>query len=365
MNEKCCFDKDLIRNTIVLGNEKLLNKNMSNRFRKILCADIKILEGFLNDNYDIDDYCMGEVSVPLNIDKLKDFVLNKMRKQYYVLGEDFIKFIIDMSDTDLFDDRIISFVGSSNLTMDEKIELTIKNYEKNSPRLLTCAKELLLDKKIGQIQVANGYGSYCHYDNISRMSFIVLDECSESCVLNHEVEHAIESYMCIDKNVLYGEVGSILYEMLFNDELYNSKGFLDNYNFDFRLNNTRMLLDEVALYFRIMLYFSSIKFNVPTDIFWDTFMKHDNGNKNILDNYLIVKVMDDSIINGMKYLFSFLKAVELKEIFYNDREEGYYMLLRHLKNKKFYFKIPQDRFGIYERYVLEMEEKVRKKVRMI
>ena len=75
--------------------------------------------------------------------------------------------------------------------------------------------------------------------------------------------------------------------------------------------------------------------------------------------------MDDSIISSMKYLFSFLRAVELRELFYKNRDDGFYMLVHSLKDKRFYFRIPQDGFCVYDRYILEMEEKVRKKVRML
>lgn len=364
-DNRWCFDKDILRNTMLLGKEKLLSRKLSSRLRQIIKIDIKILDYFLNDNYDIDDASYYILSIPNDMDKLRDYILIRMEKQYKTLGDEFIRFIIDMSNTYLFDDGIISFVGNSKLSMDERMELTIKNYERNSHKFLGIAKKILLDRDVGQIQVASGYGSYCHRDSISHKQFIVIDESSESSVLNHEVEHAIEMYLGYSNNILYDELGSILYEMLFNEVLYDSKGFLDNYNFDFRLNETRLLLDEIAIYFEIMLYFVTRNFNISTNEFVSTFMKYMNRDLDATCDYLRERIASDSIVNSMKYLFSFLKAVELREKYIMNKEAGFFLFEHYLKSKKFNFKLPQDGFCVYDRYVNEMVEKTRKRIKPI
>ena len=63
-------------------------------FSPILQIDIDIFSRFLVDDYSMDDPDSYQISVPKKIDRLKDLVLNRMIKQYNIIGEDTIRFII-------------------------------------------------------------------------------------------------------------------------------------------------------------------------------------------------------------------------------------------------------------------------------
>ena len=63
----------------------------------------------------------------------------------------------------------------------------------------------------------------------------------------------------------------------------------------------------------------------------------------------------------MRYLFSFLKAIELREAKINNPQAE--LLEPYIKSKKFNFEIPQDSFRVYDRYIEEMNQKVKKKTK--
>ena len=245
--------------------------------------------------------------------------------------------------------------------MEEQVELTIKNYERNAPKFLVPAKEIILGESIRQIQLVDECSSYCHHDSITGQSYILINSTDAPCFFNHEVQHAIEVSLNYSTSPLYYELGPILCEMLFNEELYKLKGHLENGDFDFRLDDAVTLLKCINDYFKVLVSFAKKDFYISTNEFLTKFQSVKEIELNSLDEYLREEIANGEIIDDMNYLFSFLKAVELREKRMNSNDSQSELLEHHIKKKSFCFWIPQDGYRPYERYIEEMNQKVKKK----
>ena len=151
----------------------------------------------------------------------------------------------------------------------------------------------MLDDSVRQIQVIDSEDSYCHYDYITKKSYILVNMLDAPCIFNHEVEHAIEEYFRYPTNNLYDELGAILNEMLFNEEIYKLNGRLEFGDYDFRTDETSYLLNSVYDYFKILLIFADKNFNISTNELIDTFLKFENTDKMSVLEYL----REDIVVN--------------------------------------------------------------------
>lgn len=358
--DKWSFDKNYLRTVIIEGKRKLESNALSREECKSIKFDIETFERFIMDDYESLDY--GKKRIPKNIDRLKDYILRRMARQYKILGEGLINWILDLAEAEIFVDDFSEDMKSTELSLEEISELTIKNYERNSDKFLPYVKRILLDDSIKQIQLVNSVGSRCHHDDITGETYILYDVTEPTCVLNHEVQHAIERLLKYPTNILYCELGSIVYELLFNDELYKLKGDLQEGDFAYRITDTDDYFDSLYGYFQILLLFARKNFDVTTKEFLDAFLTIEEINPDLLEDYLREEIASDEKAEDMNYLFSFLKAIEIREkmLLKPQKEE---LLESYIKRRTFYFPKPTDDFRLYERYVCEMKQRVRKRIK--
>ena len=358
--DKWSFDKDYLRSVIIKGKRKLESETLSREERKSIKCDIETFERFIMDDYEVADNGYNKKRIPKNIDRLKNYILRKMARQYKILGEDLIKWILDLIDSEIFADKFDSSLEFTELSLSEIAFLTIKNYEVNSPKFLPYAKRIILDDSIRQIQLVDSIGSHCHHDDITNESYILYDVTEPTCLLNHEVQHAIEALFKYPTNILYCELGPIVYELLFNDELYKLKGNLQEGDIAFRTNDTDYLFDSLYGYFQILLVFAEKNFDISTEEFLETFLIIEEINPELLEDYLREEIASDEKIEDMNYLFSYLKAIELREKMNLNKHDNE-ILEPYMRRRAFHFQRPKDDFRLYERYVEEMKQKVRKR----
>lgn len=359
LEDKWYFDKSFLAEAIKQGKEKLNREKLSRRKCQELRADIETFERYIKGNFKLEPASTYKLSFPKNRDKFKDYILTRMIKQYKVIGEETIRWVIRLYEERIFE-SVIGSSGGTELSLQERAELTIKNYEKNSPRFLMPAKSIILDDTVKQIQAVEFYSSCCHHDSITGLSYLIINSSDEPCIFNHEVEHAIEVAFKFPTNPLYYELGPIYYEMLFNEELYKSRGRLESSDFDFRLDEMKYLLNVISSYFEIMLLFKKKNFNISTDEFIKTICQIKSIKPSFIEGYLKEEIANDNVIIDIRYLLSFLKAVELREVKINNPQAE--LLEPYIKSKKFNFEIPQDGFKVYDRYIEEMNQKVKKKI---
>ena len=81
------FDKEYLLDTINKGKELLQTKNLSRRTRQSINIDIETFSNYINDNFELQDLNCHVVTIPKNIDKLKEHIISIMIKDYKTLGE--------------------------------------------------------------------------------------------------------------------------------------------------------------------------------------------------------------------------------------------------------------------------------------
>lgn len=359
--DKWSFDKVYLSDAIAKGKEALASNKLSRRMKQHIRIDIETFERFIQDDFEFKSSSSYKVSLPNDIDKLKEYILSRMSKQYKMLGESLIKWVIDLSDARIFKDTYSRSWDITEIPLEEQVELIIKNYENNSTKFLESAKKIILEPTVKQIQVLDFCDPYCHYDAITQNSYLIIDTSETACLFNHEVQHAVENQLRYNTNRLYWELGPIYYEMLFNEELYKSKGSIKVGDYAFRLDDAIYLLDVLYGYLKILLLFAEKNFNISTKEFLNTFQTTKKIRPNLLDFYLREEVANDDLFEDMKYIFSILKAIELREKRINSATNQQEVLESYLKRKRFQFQIPQDGFKVYERFIEEMNQKVRTK----
>lgn len=357
-HKRWSFDKDYLRSVIDKGVRMLESNNLSRKARQFIRIDIETFSRFLNDDFELRNADCYKFSTPNNIDKLRDYILLKMKRQYNILGEDLIQFIIELNDLEIFE-QTSGISDITQISLECQTELIIKNYEKNAPKFVNAAKEILLDDKIKQIQIIDNDDSYCHYDYITEKSYILVNMTDAPCIFNHEVEHAIEEYFRYPTNYFYDELGAILNEMLFNLELYKVNGYLYTGDYDFRLDENAYLIKSVSEYFKILKIFASKNFNISTSELINTFLEFEKTSEMLVWEYLREDIATNYMEGNIGYLLSFLKAVELRELFVNKNRDSFDIFEHYLKNKKFVFRRPKDGFDLYKRYIGDVKSRVR------
>lgn len=349
------FDKNFISEVIKRGYVLLEDDRLSKSKRKSIKTDIETFTRFQNDDFDNKSGIIPRP--PKNIEKLKNYILKRMKAQYNELGEELILWTMDLYFEKIFEIR--GRCQKTRLSIDEQSELTLENYSKNSKLHLKTARPILSDDIIRQVQndpFLNTY-SYCYYDEITTLPFIVVDADQAPWILNHETEHAVEEMRKIAGTRYFSELGPILFELLFNDTLYKNQGFLNKGDYSDRMIDTEETLTRLVRYFDVMLTFKQHNFEVPTDLFLREFADVcDLDTEEGLKEFLREEIAPADIVDDMAYMYSYLKAIELREK-HNPNEDISYAVTPLIKSKKLHFTPSEQSFEIYRNFTKEMQEK--------
>lgn len=349
------FNKQFIKEVISKGYVLLDDPKLPKIAKKSIKTDISTFTRFINGNFELKDFV---AKPPHDVEKLKSYILTRMQYQYKTLGEDLINWTRDLCCEGIF--KLNGKNNNTDLSIDDQAELTIENYSKNSRRFLTIAKPVLSDEIIRQIQITPELKntSYCYNDEITDLPYLIINPKQAPWILNHETQHAIEAIKKYDSHRLYGELGSIFFELLFNDVLYKNQGYLLQGDYGIRQKDTEKTLLMLYNYFQIMLNFKARNFDVPTDVFQQEFLKICNSNEeNDLINFLRTEIAPPDIVDDMTYLYSYFKAIELREELLTHKQDSAYLLEPYIKTKKFNFTPNTESFSTYKRFTEEMKEK--------
>ena len=144
------------------------------------------------------------------------------------------------------------------------------------------------------------------------MPFLIVDVNQAPCVLNHEVEHGIEFMLKVYKNNLFSELGALFLEQKFMDTYYDSNGLIYSNFYNGRLEDTSYYLSFLRDFLNMMKAFARTDFKVSDEEFKTIFLENANITDNNIDSYLLEEDVKGDIEEYLKYLLSFLKAIELR-----------------------------------------------------
>lgn len=359
MTTNWTIDQKFIEEVIKRGYTLLEDGRLTKARRKSIKTDIDTFIRFQNGDFENKSGIIPRP--PRNIEKLKNYILKRMKTQYDELGEELILWTMD-----LYFEKIFEISGrciKTKLSIDEQKDLTLENYDQNSKLHSKTARPILSDDIIRQVQNVPylDSSSYCYYDEITTLPFIIVDSTQEPWILNHETEHAVEELKKLQGTKYYSELGPIVFELLFNDILYKNQGFLNKGDYSDRILDTEETLAKLVRYFDVMLTFKQHNFQVPTDVFLQEFADVcDLDTEEGLKDFLREEIAPADIVDEMTYMYSYLKAIELREK-HKPSEDIAYAVTPLVKSKKLHFAPTENAFEIYRNFTTEMQEKTRSK----
>ena len=293
-----------------------------------------------------------------SFEELKEILIGKSIELSKILGDNIIDLIIQLQEEEVF--YIPSETEEKTLTMDEQVEYTIKNYEQNSKKLLIPARRLLQEKKLIQATTKDEISSYTQFPYSVDLPFIIVNPNERTCILNHELEHALEYILNIDreKKGLYLELGSIYFEMLFCDQLHKLSE--DKYSSDYqkRVYETYLYILQFYPLFKFIKELKSRNFQISDKIFKQLCKNVLGVEENELEDYVIYIFEDDNIITQLCYLLSHLKAIELREQNGRKKQDSLDIILPEIiKPVSADQKSNKEKILTYRRYLSEIERK--------
>lgn len=364
MTTKWQFDREFLIKTINEGQLILKDPKTHKQQKPLIQADINDFNNFLNNNF---NSSQNDTSTPpKDIEKLKSYILRKMQNQYKTLGEDVIRWAITLSAENIFDitGTTKNFKKKkSAISIEEQAELTLKNYKEHSKLYYEIAKHIIKIENPSQIQLitkSKKPASYCRHNFINHIPFIIINENDESWALNHEVQHAIEEIINYETPYFYDELGATYFELLFSDELYKHQGKISMNEYKDKIITTDRLIATNAIYFITMLEFARKNFDITTNDFINAFSQNYGINPKKTIKLLRNQIATDSIDEDINYVFSYLKAIELREKTTERKIDSAEILEPYINQQNFHFNIPEDKNKPYERFIEEVKAKTKK-----
>lgn len=362
---KWTFDKKLLEEGIEKGQIALNDEKLSLTDSIGIEQDLEFFHNMLMGNlsnqnpnlYYYEDMDLEDDDI--SFEELKEETLNRCREYHSTIGTRAINLIIKLCEEEIF--YIPSELPIDSLSMDEQVEYTIKNYEKHAKDFLEKAKELLLVDKPRFVQMSkkNDITSYVHYSSILEEPFLVINPNERTSILNHEIEHAIELSKRLDNvdNDIYCEVGSIYFELLFCDLLYEQTNKRYSSDFQERVYETTTTILNLYPIFRFIKEIHKRNYTINDDTFIRLCEEYLNINSlEELTEFIDITFSYKYVIEQIRYVFSHLKAIELREQTIRTKRSSQDLLLESIKRPLTYTK-PNEKIKIYQRYLNEIERK--------
>lgn len=367
MNDcKWQFDKTFLLKKIKEFKIKLLNsQNLTNDEVDELQSAIKEFTLFLNalekkrmpireENHFISN--LQEVDLEI----LKPLFLQKSKRDYNKIGNELIKFVISLSEKNIVTlDKHESYI--KYVMPDEIINTTLKIYDSYLPDLSGQARFIINNKNnLINFSLESFIESECFY--ICQLPFINVCEYQKNPYdFIHELQHGIEKTLNYNTHLYFKEVGPILLETLYIDYLVNSNDENAATLYFHRINECSYILEYLNKYFNCILELQKFNFNVDMPKFIEILKKNklfDSKRANIVNI-----LCESDIYELLMYLLSFLKSLELRNVFYQNKNEGFKLLNGLLNSKENIVLNINDISLNYENYLLEICQKMNSKKR--
>lgn len=354
MENKWQFDREFMLKAVWYGQSLLCKPNISTRNKREIKMSVNILTSLMEKNYEFANNVTPRITSDL--EKLKRIALNKMRLIYKLLGVDLIKWLLDLTVLGIFDVDTELKKEKTNLDFDTQVDLTKENYSIHSKKYLEVAEEIIANSQI-ELAGENDF-SFSIYEALTNLSFVVVNPNEYPWVFNHEIQHAIEDMCLYQTPDMYDELGPQYFEMLFLDNLYDKQGYLLTGDYISKMEDAKYFLDVLYGYLNCILVFKNSGFDVSLDNFINTIIECYEVDGETAVEILKTELVPNEPIKDMNYLFSYLKAIELRERTLLTKMNSHSILEPYINSKRFKFCYPKDT-SVYERFACEMQQKTR------
>lgn len=351
------FDRKFLKETREKGIRLLKEEVLPSSVFKAIKEDVEMYTRFLIGDFNL-------VKEPIlgfsDIDTLKTYLLLTMAEHYKLFGPDVLKWVINLNDEQIFESN--EFPSRlCDISTYEQAENTLQLYRKYNKKFYEQAMEIYSYKSVCQVQEDYGLtsSSWCCFCSISGLPLLIINPMEDPTVLCHETQHGAEFMMGFNTHELYKELGAITFELLALEQLTKKRGFLYPTDYFDRINDTANTLPLLSKYFELILDFSKDNFNIPTNDFIFKACSKFSKNENTIHEFLEKELVDNIINNRLRYFFSHLKAIELREEILINKEVGMERLDGFLRDSKFKFTPPKNGVKVYEKHIRGLEQKSR------
>lgn len=206
---------------------------------------------------------------------------------------------------------------TDKIELEDLIQTTLKVYDRADKQMYLCAKSILKDKHtliyLNNLDINNYYR--CRY---LQLNFIACDATGYSAYPSfiHESQHSIDHKLFKDIPPLFWELAPIFFETLMIDLLNKSGKHLGLYGE--RINNHNMLMNEIYDYVRILEKFEN-KGKILTAKNTSSILEVEDESE-LASLYSFYN--NDDAIDSVKYIISFMRAIQIRKLYYNSKKQG-------------------------------------------
>ena len=238
-----------------------------------------------------------------------------------------------------------------NISVQNLANVSLKIYKKASKEYYLAAKKLL-ESRNTYVYLNNRKVSNYFDCSALRSRFIACarEGLETYSTFSHETQHGVDDMMFEVKHPIFIELGPMFFEILTND--YVEKRYDGRNLYYGRLKNHNRIMSSVYEYARLLRIFDARGRKIDYSNY--QMILGINTIEELIKFYNVM--MKDNFISGVKYVLSFMKALELREMYYNDKKSAIQALkvcTSGDKTKINYTTLP----NAYEKFLIELDQK--------
>lgn len=345
------FNEQLLQETICIGKYYLEHNDLTSQEKAEIKSDISRFKRFINGDFETTS-TYRHLSLPM----IKKSVLASMKKYRRLFNREFREWLINLQQSNIF--RYGQYIPRFKLSIDTMADETLTLYGNQAPHFFLQA-EALLSEKISLIHYTKtDSSSFCFYSSLLDLPMIIINSKDDASVLTHEIQHGIEYLKDIPTHIFYHELGPIYFELIFSDQTFKSYGKKALATPLERIQDTEDFLKILKVYVYCLSVFEKFDFDIDDELFLNTFSDISGIYGEELLELLTEEFTNPEISESLGYLFSFLKAIEIRDMLKQNDLNGILIFNQLLFSKKFKF-VPPPTLEPYKRFVKEMKQKVK------
>lgn len=207
--------------------------------------------------------------------------------------------------------------SAPSLTIKDLIRVSLKIYKGASKELYLKAKNIIRDDRtmiyLNDVNMDNNYDCQALDCNFIACSNIGINTYPRFI---HELQHSIDKQTLIKQAYIYIELAPIFFETLMCD-YWNTKGDYKGL-YSFRIKDNSEIMREFYEYVKILEKFDVHGQNLTISNAEDILGV--DSKEQLQKIYNIIE--PDDYMESIKYILSFLRSIQLRDIYYNDKKEA-------------------------------------------
>lgn len=284
-------------------------------------------------------------------------ILEEFHKASKIIPYAYMNWLLELSQ----EKKELSFVSNSVFTYD--IDNTIKNsleiYKQYFPNFYNTASSFLnYPNNLFHFDKHMDVSSFCFYSKFVEIPLFVINHFEgEDCFI-HELQHGIEFVNYHDYlEPLYMELGPMVLERMYADKIYNQGRIEALSCYELELKNFKQDLEFFVSYVNILKEFKRKKYFVSNNEIYSLFEKYDFFClDNIKDTFCYF--LDNSIVERVAYVFSFLKSISLRNEIYKKKSNAEKIILDCSTSCCFpFYNSEKELFDCYKNHLKEIRNK--------